>query len=581
MGTGAQRIQGSRPRLRSDQLRTRATGTTISAYRVAVTTPITACAARVSARRAMGRKSTGRRRGGARPHHGYAVRVGVTEAGGARLEADAGQPAGPSHIVTLAKHTFVYGLSGVLLQAVGVVTLPIFARAFSQAEYGKLELGLVLSSVTLTLVDLGFASAAQRSYYDYPETDADARRRVLFTAIVSTTTAAILAAVVLALGREAFDRWIFGGAGATGLIAAIAASIPLVNGATILRETMRLRFRRWSYVTAAVLAAVVSAAVSVTLVVAYDVNIVAVFIGAIFGNALGVVYGAWVSRHDIGTRFSVPELKVMLAYGLPLVPAALAMWALTLVDRLILSRLSDLAEVGQYAVANRLSSLLMLGVTAFSLAFGPYIFAVYAEDREVEKAVRVKALTYFVVVLLVGAVGLTLFAREVLMLVAPSFNRAYEAVGPLTSGIVAFGISAVVIAGTSFTRKMKYVPVIAGVAALTNIALNFALIPPFGMVGAAIATAVGFGVLAWMQHRLASRLYPTDYETGKLTRALALAVGCGAVGLVVIEPVLLSLAIKGAVYLLFIASLRIARVVDAEDIGHARRLVRARLATNS
>ena len=65
-----------------------------------------------------------------------------------------------------------------MLQAVGVVTLPIFARAFTQAEYGKLELGLVLSSVALTVVDLGFASAAQRSFYDYPETEVESRRRV-------------------------------------------------------------------------------------------------------------------------------------------------------------------------------------------------------------------------------------------------------------------------------------------------------------------------------------------------------------------------------------------------------------------
>ena len=117
----------------------------------------------------------------------------MTEADGARLETGAGLPAGPSHIVTLAKHTIVYGLSGVLLQAVGIVTLPIFARAFTQAEYGKLELGLVLSSVALTVVDLGFASAAQRSFYDYSDSDAEQRRRVLFTAIVATSTAAVVA----------------------------------------------------------------------------------------------------------------------------------------------------------------------------------------------------------------------------------------------------------------------------------------------------------------------------------------------------------------------------------------------------
>lgn len=506
----------------------------------------------------------------------YAVVVGVTEAGGARLEVDAEAQSGPSHIVTLAKHTFVYGLSGVLLQAVGVITLPIFARAFTQAEYGQLELGLVLSSVTLTLVDLGLSSAAQRSYYDYPETEVDARRRVLFTAIASTATISVAAACVLTVARGFLDTWLFDGRDASAMIVAIAVSIPLVNCATMLRETMRLRFRRWSYVISAVLAAALSAAVAVTLVVAFDAGIEAVFIGAICGNALGVLYGAMVSHRDIGRRFSPPDLRVMLAYGLPLVPAALAMWALNLVDRVILSRITNLAEVGQYAVANRVSSLLMLAVAGFTLAFGPYIFSIYAADRETEKVVRAKALTYFVVVLLIGAVWLTLYAREVLTVVAPGYDRAYEAVGPLTFGVVAFGISSVVMAGISFARRMGYVPLIAGAAATVNVALNFALIPSFGMVGAALATAVGFALLAWLYYRVAQRLYPTAYETTKLIRALTLAVALGAVGLTTIEPVAAALAVKTVAFAAFLASLRLTGVVDAADVRHARRLIAER-----
>jgi O-antigen/teichoic acid export membrane protein len=505
------------------------------------------------------------------------VEVGVTEADGARLEPGAGLAAGPSHIVTLAKHTIVYGLSGVLLQAVGVVTLPIFARAFTQAEYGKLELGLVLSSVALTVVDLGFASAAQRSYYDYPETEAESRRKVLFTAIVSTSTVAVLVALILAALRGELDDWLFGGSNAERLILVIAISIPLVNAATYLRETMRLRFRQWSYVAAAVMAAIVSAAVSVILVVGFDAGIEAVFVGAIFGNALGVAYGIYVSHRDIGRHFSRPELRVMLAYGIPLVPAALAMWALALVDRVMLSRLGNLAEVGQYAVANRVASLQLLVVTAFSLAFGPYIFSIYSEDPEMEKAVRAKSLTYFTAVLLIVGLVLTLYAREVLELMAPAFDRAYKAVGPLCFGWIAFGISAVVASGISFARRTRWLPFIAGTAAAVNIVLNLVLIPPYGMVGAAIAAAVAYAVLAVLQHLVAQRLYPTSYETGKLARAFVLAVAGGSVGLVVIEPLWLSLVVKTAVLLGFLAALRLTHVVDATDLAFARRIVAARL----
>ncbi|HST18006.1 MAG TPA: oligosaccharide flippase family protein [Gaiellaceae bacterium] len=503
--------------------------------------------------------------------------MSATEAGGTRIDADASIPGGSSPILTLAKHTIVYGLSGVLLQAVGALTLPIFARAFSQAQYGMLELGLVLASVVQTLVDLGFASAAQRSYYDYPETEPESRRRVLFTAIASTTTIAVVLAAVLAAAHAAISNWLFDGKAADALIVAIAASVPLVNGATMLRETMRLRFRRWSYVISSVLAAIVSAGVAIVLVVAFDVGVEAIFYGAIFGNLLAVVYGAVVCRHDIGLRFSVPDLKVMLAYGLPLVPAALALWALALIDRLLLNRLTDLAEVGQYAVANRLASLLMLGVSAFALAFGPYIFSLYAEDPEAEKLIRAKSLTYFVVVLLTGTVVLTLYSRGAIDLLAPGYDRAYKAVGPLSFGVAFFGISLVVTSGISFARRTRLLPAIAGAAAAVNIALNLVLIPQYGMVGAALATAAGYAVLAVLQHAVAQRVYPTPYETGKVLRALVLAAVFGAVGLVKLEPVAVDLLVKTVALAAFVVSLRVARVVDEEDVAHARRLLQGRL----
>jgi O-antigen/teichoic acid export membrane protein len=268
---------------------------------------------------------------------------------------------------------------------------------------------------------------------------------------------------------------------------------------------------------------------------------------------------------------------MMLAYGVPLVPAALAIWALALIDRVMLSRLGNLAEVGQYAVANRVASMLMLLVTAFSLAFGPYIFSIYSRDREMEKLVRAKALTYFAVVLLVVALVLTLFAREALDLVAPAFNRAYEAVGPLTFGIVAFGISAVVVSGISFARRTRWLPLITGVAAAVNIGLNFALIPSYGMVGAAIAAAIAYSVLALIQYAVAQRVYPTVYETGKLGRALVLAVAAGSVGLVVIHPLWLSLLVKTVVLLAFVVALRLTHVVDETDLHFARRIVAGRL----
>jgi len=481
-------------------------------------------------------------------------------------------PSEPAHFLQLAKQSLVYGTSGVLLQLVGVVTLPVFARVFTQAEYGLLELGITLSALSIAVADFGFASAAQRSFYDYSDDDADDRGSVLFTAISFTTTISTLAAITLIVSRHAIADALFDGSHEE-LVVVVAFSIPLINGANFMRETMRLRFRAWHYVVSSVTSAAVSAVIAIVAVVWLDIGVEAIFFGVILGNALALAYGLAVVHSDLRRRFSRPELRKMLLYGLPLVPTAIAVWALALLDRILLSRLSNLSEVGKYAVANRFSNVLLLVVSGFTLAFGPYVFSLYSRDRELEKIVRGKTLTYVTIVLALGGLCLALFAREVVGVVAPGFEEAYKAVGLLALGVTAVGISSVVIAGISIMRRTIYFALLAGIGVVLNVGLNLALIPPFGMIGAAGATAAAYLLLAVLHYRVSQRLYPTPYEPGRVVVVVALATGLGALGLVELSPLPLALAVKGLAVLAFLVALRLTGVVEAHEMARIRELL--------
>ena len=477
-----------------------------------------------------------------------------------------------SHFLGLAKQTIVYGLSGVAIQAVGVITLPIYGHLFSQAEFGLLELATVLSAVALALIDAGFSSAAQRSFYDYTDEQRGARRAVIFTAIAFTSCLAALVTLILLLARNGVSDWLFGGHG-TGLVVAVAISLPLINAANFLRETMRLRFRAWHYVASSALASVVAAGVGVVAVVVFDRGVTGVFIGLIVGNALAAAYGAVVVHSDIGTHLSGLELRKMLHYGLPLVPAGLALWALALVDRILLKKLGSLEDVGQYAVANRISNVLLLAVTGFVLAFGPYVFAMYSEDRALELQVRGKTLTYLVVCLCGAGLALTLFAKEVIELVAPGFDEAYEAVGLLTLSVVAFGVSTVVMAGISIMRRTKVLAVLAVLAAALNIGLNFALIPPYGMLGAAVATTVAYVALTLAHYRIAQHYYATPYEPRRVLTAIALATAFGILGVVPLGPTAAAVAVKLLALGAFFVLLRVFGVVEPDEVARVRSLL--------
>ena len=480
----------------------------------------------------------------------------------------------PDHTSTLARHTLAYGVSGFVVPLVGVVTLPIYSRVFSPAEYGLLELGFVLTGIALVAADAGLSAAAQREFYEYRTEQAAERRNVVFTALAATLALALATAAVLVVFREPVADRLLGRPGEDALVAVVAATIPALTLATYLREVMRLGFRTGQYLVSAALAAVLTGALGVLAVVVLDLDVEGVFLGTLVANVVAVLYGAIAIRSDLRGRFTRRELRTLLAFGLPLVPAAVSAWALLLVDRLILRRLEDLDAVGQYAIASRLSGILVLGMTGFVLALGPYLLSVYSEQPDQEKLVRGRTLTYLAFALGLGALVLTLFAEELTHLFAPDYDEAPDAVGPLAFGAIGFGASAVLLTGIGLAKRTIYVAGLATVAALANIALNFALIPPFGIVGAALASAGGYGLLALLYYWAAQRVYPTPFEPGKVLVIVALAIAASFAAALPVEGVA-SVAVKLAAIAAFLGAVVVSRAIGVDELRELSRFGRA------
>jgi O-antigen/teichoic acid export membrane protein len=482
-------------------------------------------------------------------------------------------PRRPGHIVQIGKQTLVYGLSGVSLQLVGLITLPIFARVFSPSDYGVLELATVGSSIAITLVDAGMVSASQRSFYDYDDSRIESRRSVISTALIFSSALACLCALIVILARDPISRWLFDGEQHDTLVITVAVALPIINAANLARQTMRLRFRAWRFVISSAIAAGVSAAVGVIAVTAFDAGVTGVFVGIIVGNALAMAYGLLVIRGDLSPSFSRFQLSRMLRYGVPLIPTALALWGLAFLDRIMLSRLSTLDEVGQYAVANRVASVLTLTVVAFTTAVGPQLFSLYSTDRELEKFIRARVLTYLTIALCFGGIWLALFAQQIVEVVAPGYDRAYEAVGLLLLGIIAYAASGLTMAGISYTRRTAYFAVGSGIAFALHVGLNFALMPSIGMLGAAISTLVAYGLLAVVYLAISQRLYPTRYEGRKVFVTLTLATAIGTLGVVPLGPPASELTLKFLAILVFLVGIRVFGVVGPEETREIRTLL--------
>jgi len=208
---------------------------------------------------------------------------------------------------------------------------------------------------------------------------------------------------------------------------------------------------------------------------------------------------------------------------MPLVPSALALWAINFIDREFIVWYKGPAEVGVYSVAIKVASIITFVMVAFRTAWPAFAYSI-EDDREAKRTYSF-VLTYLLSFATWGALALGALAPWwVAFLTNPRFQRAQEAVGLLAFAFAIYAGYTVLAIGSGRARRTQFNWVVTGIGAAVNVGLNFWLIPKWGMVGAAISTLISYVVLFIGMTMYAQRVYRVPYQW----RRVVTAVGVGA-----------------------------------------------------
>ncbi|HZG36701.1 MAG TPA: oligosaccharide flippase family protein [Gaiellaceae bacterium] len=431
----------------------------------------------------------------------------------------------------LGRHSAVYGLGGIVSRVLAVFLLPLYTRYLDREDLGAVGLIVALSAVLVTVLRLGLSSAFFRFYFDSRD---PARRRLVvrtsFWFTMGSATLGVVAGVLLAsplAGLLGLDDPNLVRAGFVGIWAQMNYEQ--------LTALFRAEERSTAFVLASLANIAVTVAATVLLVVVWEQGALGVVVGNLTGTL--VVYLALLSVHreQLGLQFSRPLLREMNRFGVPLVPAALALIAVNFSDRFFLVHLASLEEVGLYEIGVRIASAMVLLLTAFRMAWPAFAYSI--EDDAEAKRTYAFVLTYLVAAAAWLALALGLLAPWLVrLLTQPEFYEGERVVAPLAFGGMAYAAYIVMAIGVGRAKRTQFNWLITGVAAVVNVALNLALIPRYGMMGAAVATVAAYGVMFLAMTWYAQRVFPTPYQWRRVVTAVAAAgalllLGKGAGGL--------------------------------------------------
>ncbi|MGH2358607.1 MAG: oligosaccharide flippase family protein [Candidatus Limnocylindria bacterium] len=479
----------------------------------------------------------------------------------------------------LSRDLLVYGVGEVVVKAFGLITIPVYTRVFSPDEYGALSVVLTLGGLFIAVVALGGDSAFVR--YFLAARTLEERRVVTTTWIGFLGVWALLAAVGLIPFAGSIAELAIGprGDGVMVAIALLLTPIRLIN--MMCAQVLRNEFRAVAFTVLNVAALGLMVALSIGAAVGLDLGIRGVLIGTLVAEAAMLPVRLITARHMIGTRVSRRTLGTLLAYGIPLVPASLAYWVFMTSDRVLLANLSTLAQVGLFSVATSLVNLTQIAVTALGQAWSPHAVHAYEEDRDGAAQLFGRMMTYVLGAFGLLAVGITAFAPALVdLLTGDEYTAAASAVGPLAIGMVAYASTQVTAGGITLTGRTAYLALLSWVAAIINVVLNLLLIPPFGMLGAAWASAAAYVGLTLAYAATSQRLWPVAYEArrGLFLAGLTLAFVVGASLLPGSTSggalaALADLGLRAAYCLAFVAALFASRALDGREVAVLRGFV--------
>jgi O-antigen/teichoic acid export membrane protein len=431
----------------------------------------------------------------------------------------------------LATTGAAYTAASIVSKLIAVALLPLYTRYLTTTDYGAAEVMFAAVVSASIVVRLGTIEALLRFYYKDDE-DPAAVVKSAFAGLFWFATVGALLALPFAtpIAEALLNPKTAAEVGQMADLARISiGGLWVLTMFEFLLTLFRLEERARAYFVTTMLSVLAAIGLTVVLVVGKGEGARGLLLGSYASGAAFVLALTWVHRRRLSLRFELQLLRRLLRFGLPTMPAELSLYLLNFVDRVIIVRSAGVAEAGLYSLAVKFAQGVNVLVRGFQLAWPPLAYSI-RDDGEARRTYA-KVVTLFTAGCAFVVAGMWLLSRWIVRaLAAPEFFASYKAIGLLATGVTLYALYMVLVVILGRTGRTEFNFPATGAALAANIALNLALVPPLGIVGAGIALVASYLVVLGLMYAFTQRLFPVPYEWSRLLRVVlvsALIIGSG------------------------------------------------------
>jgi len=415
-------------------------------------------------------------------------------------------------IRNILKDSFLYAFSIFCSKIFALFLIPIYTNHFTTSNYGIVELA---SGIFFILVVI-FKAGTDEAFFRLSDIE---DRKALFSTLFNFSL--ISGTILLIIGFFIYpdlSREIFGNSEKacfiTSLVfilafAELLSSIPL--------SALRKDEKSKSYAIINIFTSIINFLINLYMIFFLYMDAETIVIAMIISTILNAICYFWLTKKYFQFSFDFKIIKKALRFGLPLIPATLSTLSITLSDRYFLNYYISSSSVGIYSLAYNLGMIVFyLGVTSFSLAWPTYFYKLVKKNDSKEIISRLFSF-YFIILSFLFLSLITSMPDLFKVFISDSFKPALELFPLIALSYCFFGGYTFFSFATFSTDRTHENGLILLFSAVLNLVFNYLFIPYLGMMGAAIATVLSYGIMFLMMYFRSFMLTSIKLEFLRLT----------------------------------------------------------------
>jgi O-antigen/teichoic acid export membrane protein len=400
----------------------------------------------------------------------------------------------------------IYGL-GVLL-----ISLPLITKNIGASEYGIWAQILVTVSLLVPVVLIGLSQSLIR--YLAAEKKAQNIREYFFSSILFVILWGSIVSLVVYFSADWLAATVFKDPN-TSIYIEIGSSLIVL---TAIAQLSILYFRIFRFIKTYAALRILTMLINVFLIFLFfefNLELFGVISATILTNIIIFILSMIIIISKIG--FALPhfsKMKTLFRYGIPLIPNPMIEWLRTSSDRYIIGFFLGIVAVGIYSASYTIGAIIITFVTPLQLILFPTLSKMFDDGNINQIPIYLEySVKYFLMITIPAAVGLSVLAKPVLLILTTSeFISGAFLIPFIAFGGIFFGIYLISINITHLVKITKYNLYLYAIAAIVNIFLNFMLIPKLGLIGAAISALIAFIALALLSLHLSFKYMKFNFN---------------------------------------------------------------------